>query len=249
MRRQALGDFIAQVGYFLSYLFKHDIWRFFCHLDPANTFLALVHAAAFHDFLQWQTWIRAFGLRGIHQGESWQVLGRSLCVHNRVKKHVSRDISAEPGCSSSCSIRMQKRLLSPCRRGAVPWLRAHTEEEGLAAARGTWELTVLEKKEIKVYYFIVLLSFPISTASQNEEKLYFPLCEQSSEQLSITAGTTFFRGKAFTQSFVEPRWRHEVMSSFRCALVTWGGSFLALSFVCHTVFATSLHKPQLPSVQ
>lgn len=119
---------------------------FFCHLDTANTFLALVNAAAFHGFLRWQAWIGAFGLRGIHRGESWQVHVRSPCVHNRDKKHVARNISAEPGCSSSCSIRMQKRLLSPCQRGAVPWLRAHTEEESLAAARGTWELTVLEKK-------------------------------------------------------------------------------------------------------
>lgn len=137
---------------------------FFCHLDTANTFLALVNAAAFHGFLRWQAWIGAFGLRGIHRGESWQVHVRSPCVHNRDKKHVARNISAEPGCSSSCSIRMQKRLLSPCQRGAVPWLRAHTEEESLAAARGTWELTVLEKK--KRSKSIISLSFSPSLFPQ-----------------------------------------------------------------------------------
>lgn len=34
---------------------------------------------------------------------------------------------------------MQKRLLSPCWRDAVHWLRAQNEEEGLAPGRGIWK--------------------------------------------------------------------------------------------------------------
>lgn len=110
---------------------------FFCHLNTAHTCTGFGACCSFARFPAVTSLNRSIWAQGIHPGESRQVRGRSPCVYNRDKKHVVRDISPEPGCSSSCSIRMQKRLLSPCRRGAVPWLRAHTEEEGLAAARGT----------------------------------------------------------------------------------------------------------------